>query len=297
MPLLLILAFSLSSASAHASDRIELWTRKPGEHGIVGLKVDKLDVRSVTLSKLEGATAEKLDIQYGEKKRFKGVTLKTLIRQYKPKERGLDLALLHFDNGMIIPVRLDDDTVDRIDAFVATGIESQKGYSRDFPPITREKTANMDQRPITFADNKVVVSSAWFPEGKHPDDYFSPWRHVDSLKGVEFANRAAYERQFEASEATSAGLGVFKSRCQFCHSVNEMGARFGWDFLSPMPVHTYKNAKQLLIHVSTSKLAAIDQGLMMPVQRTMTEEESAALLKWIEALKKKGDLNAYEPPK
>jgi mono/diheme cytochrome c family protein len=114
--------------------------------------------------------------------------------------------------------------------------------------------------------------------------------------GLEFVQQRAYFAQYDAGgeEAVQDGLEVFLRRCQYCHSVSDVGSSYGWDFLKPVPIHTFKKPEELTYHVKYAKMNAVQRGLRMPPQVDVEDTEIQALLKWVAALHK-AKVKAYEP--
>ena len=76
-----------------------------------------------------------------------------------------------------------------------------------------------------------------------------------------------------------------------------MGARFGWDFVEPTPIYSYrKPTRNLFLHVAYKPLDAAERGLMMPAMKFMSEADTALLWQWLKAVATK-PMPAYAPPK
>jgi mono/diheme cytochrome c family protein len=233
---------------------------------------------------------ERFDAQYGAVRAFRGIGLRAVIERVSP-EPSLDLAILHFANGMAVPVQFRDPAVmKRLDPFIARAMEThRKGpIKTDFFPDIPKQGAMADARPIEFHGNKVVVAERWHPAV--PTDAqpaFSPWVHADTLVGIELVAAAPYYRQFDVGgePPVQKGLAVFESACQFCHGVRKVGAKFGWDFVEPTPLYSYeKPSRNLFYHVAYKPLDAAAKGLMMPALKFMTEQDAAALWQWMRAV-------------
>jgi len=264
-----------------SASSIGLWTRHSGSYS---------DDQNPTKSKTQafefarGKLVQRrmLDVQYGHTANYRGRPLVDVIKSYQPAVHD-DLALLHFANGMIVPVPLNAADIGRLDAFVAVEVCAKKdACSSDFPEVAKEDAYSVtgDPRPITFTWNKIVVPTLWHPEVPEARQHiFTPWHHVDTLTGIEFVNSTAYYRQFDLAEAE--GLSVFRQRCQYCHSVRYVGARYGWDFVTPLPIFEKRPPEQLLNHVKYPKTMAKRMGLMMPNQSDVTETEMKAIWRWM----------------
>ncbi len=162
-----------------------------------------------------------------------------------------------------------------------------------FPEIGKEDSYAIlaDPRPIRFTDNKIVSTNGRHPDIDHPE-IFSPWNHADSLAEIMLVSGDAYWNQFNIGEPE--GFAIFKQRCQFCHSVNYVGAHFGWDFTKPFPLAEKRKPDQLLNHIKYPKASRTKRGLMMPNQKDITMAEINTLWKWMLLVSKK-PLNPYRP--
>jgi mono/diheme cytochrome c family protein len=266
----------LGLAGAARAGTIEVWVRPPAgapDRGVVA-RVDpaRLTVREEA----------RFDLQYGAKLRFRGLPLKVLLAELEPP-RGTDAAVLHFRNGMAVPVPLAAPP----DVWLAVALADEKGaWSADFPPVYKGG-ADRDRRPIRFEGNKLVAATPDHPDvpARLRDSGFTPWRHADSLAGVEFVDRAAYDAQFDVSPAAHEGYAVFLGTCRFCHGARHVGASLGWDFVEPLPAAEYRaTAANLLDHVTIRASDAPERGLMMPAIAAFTPEDAAAVHAWMKAL-------------
>ena len=127
-------------------------------------------------------------------------------------------------------------------------------------------------------------------------DLFSPWKHVDSLTGIELVSAKAYYAQLDVDPdpKVRAGFRLFQQSCQFCHGARKVGAAFGWDFVEPTPIYSYRGGKNLFYHVKYKPLDATAKGLLMPALSYMTEEDAAALSRWLRAVATK-PMPSYAP--
>ena len=172
----------------------------------------------------------------------------------------------------------------------------------------------MDPRPIRMNGNKIVVAKNSYPWlKKEKGESFTPFMHVDSLVGIEWVNQEAYYRQFrpgytpgqidqdENSLLTGAGslykdgFQTYFQNCQFCHSYYDTGARYGWDFVEPVPLHRHKSAKQLLHHVTYPAYNAVGRGIMMPTIPHFSKEELEAFMDYSKAIAESEQLWPYAP--
>lgn len=281
----------LLAAAAEDGRYVELWTRAPGNYARGGdpgrEKVKRLDLGEQTLT-----SVKKKDVQYGQVRSYKGLSLAAVIESYAPAS-AIDMVILHFANGVLIPLpRAAAEEGSNL--FIARYTrDTKKAWTTAFEPVVKEDPTfrYKDPNPVTFNGNKLVSAST-----RHPDvrsKVFNPWLLAGSLTGIEFVVRDAYYGQF-AAQNQEAGLKVWSARCQFCHSVNKIGANFGWDFVEPVPVWKLKSAQHVYNKLKYPYHDALERGLLMPTQSDVTEAEVAALWSWIEKLGKQGT-RAYQP--
>jgi hypothetical protein len=203
---------------------------------------------------------------------------------------------------MIIPLPLHAGTLKRTDAFLAHSLWSQGAggtgeWTTEFPAIEKRDTGMKDRRPIRFNRNKLVVRDVWHPMvSTKGEAKFSPWLHVDSLLGMEFVDSAAYYRQFQVATnpVSERGYAVFLDRCQFCHGARTVGATFGWDFVEPVPLHTYRSPDRLFLHIRYRAGDAPEKGLMMPAFKDLGPNDAQAVWSWIKDLSER-PLPGYAP--
>jgi mono/diheme cytochrome c family protein len=225
------------------------------------------------------------DQQYGRAATFEGVALTKIIRDYgAPK--GVDAAILHFANEMIVLVRLNELTV--LNAFLAFALCNMTECRGDLPPVENKDDYYVDRHPLRFATNKLVVSKA--------ANGFSPFRYTSTLVGIELVDGRAYERQFEVADTPGvrAGLTAFTQRCRSCHGVRGVGATLGWDFVKPFPLYTYRSPRSLSKHVRFRENDAPAKGIMMPTFPDMDDRTVKALWDLLEAFAKY-PIRPYEP--
>jgi hypothetical protein len=280
---MIIALTALLLVQADSGRAIEVWTRPTGtfDRGAEPARAGAVVIDLETVPAIEKTM---YDVQLESTRAFRGLTLSSLI-EARTIGSGVDTALLHFANGMIVPVLLDASK----NVFIAASIRSPAGeWERAFPEVTKRRAVLPDPRPIAFGANKIVVTDA--PE------MFSPWQHVDTLVGVELVRGAAYEAQFGIGDKAEIqpGARVFLKRCHFCHAVRDVGATFGWDLVDPVPVYTYRTTQTLHAHVKYENADALELGYMMPVQRDIERTEIDALLAWLKRVAKHG-LKPYEP--
>ncbi len=239
---------------------------------------DKLKSLQVQLENPK--TYNGFDIQYGKSIKAMGYDL---LATLPPAPPNYDALLLHFKNGMRVPVMLADAKAMKI--FIATQIYSEihKKYTSEFPGIIKTDPIFNDPRPIKFMDNKIVVRTESYSisQGK-----FNPFHYTDSLHKIEWIKYKFWTAfSYVAGNAeVIAGREVFLNRCQYCHRINGKGATFGWDFVDPLPIYQKRNPKSLLFHVKYKKIDALERGLMMPPQTGITAAEAQHLWQWMKAI-------------
>jgi mono/diheme cytochrome c family protein len=273
--------------TAPAPSVVEIWVRAAGAQQ--GDQAPRARAQRLDLDKLALADGKRFDAQYGGQRAVRGIALASVIDGFAP-EPALDLAILHFANGMAVPVPFRDaEAMKRLDPFIARGMETHPGgpVRAGFFPDIRRKGATEDPRPIMFAGNKLVVPVLWHPAvAAAAQPAFSPWRHTDTLTGIELVAAKPYYRQFDVGgDMVQRGQAVFQQSCQFCHGVRKVGAKFGWDFVEPTPIWSvHRPAKNLHLHVAYKPLDAAERGLMMPAMRFMSEDDAALLWRWLKAV-------------
>lgn len=282
-------------ASAAEPAAIEIWERPAGQYayndGPSPTAVVTVDRKALKL-----VESKRQDAQYGRALNYRGIELAKLITQAKPSA-AVDLALLRFRNGMMIPVRLD--ALATLDPFVAYEFEESGSgeWLSEFPFVRESDDEYADARPIEFAGNKVVVVSPAHPMvAKELQESFSPWVHADSLKTIELVNSKAWYGQYAVAGGADVkqGLDVFRGTCQFCHGARNVGARYGWDFVDPVPIVEHRpSAKRLLLHVKFRAADAADRGVRMPALAKMTEAQASLLMAWLKAIAT-GDMPPYK---
>jgi mono/diheme cytochrome c family protein len=290
----------LAGSSSHAEPvgrRVEIWTREPGNHDRNPHR-PRGRLQRFDLAAGRSMDVVRMDPQYGSDQHYRGVELVSLIQRYEPPPE-VDTAILHFANGMAVPVPFRDRAVmAKIDAFVVIARRAAPGkgaWQARLPSIPKPGAVE-DVRPITFGGNKIAVQGRWHPMvPAAAEAVFSPWLHVDTLTGIELVRADAYYRQFdvEHNPAAEAGLQRFKESCQFCHGAHQNGAKFGWDLVDPIPL--YKLRKQGLgMHVRNREPDAARRGLMMPPLTYLSAKDIGDLWTWLQAVGTK-PLEKYSP--
>src|SRR3954471_4687157 len=198
-----------AAPAAAVSSNVEIWIRGGGP-----LQADKAPrgrSQSLNLDSLPLVDSQRFDAQYGAGHAFRGIALANVIGSFAP-DPSLDLAILHFANGMAVPVPFRDvSAMKRLDPFIARGMETHpKGPVRAaFFPDIRRKGATEDPRPIVFSGNKVVVAVLWHPAvAADSQPAFSPWRHTDTLTSIELVASRPYYSQFDVGGGAWAARGL-----------------------------------------------------------------------------------------
>ncbi|HXX31850.1 MAG TPA: cytochrome c [Myxococcaceae bacterium] len=283
------------------AEAVELWVRASGPSA--SSAPPRTGVTSVELTGAAVQEVERFDAQYGRRLRFRGVPLRWLLEQVTVP-LAVDTALLHFQNGMLVPVPFRDAAaMERLSPFVAVAVwgadaAGEEGWRSELPDLPKKGEESADWRPIRFRGNKLVVQTLWHPGIPRPVlAVFSPWQHVDRLVGVELVRADAYQRQFQppGPPAVAQGARIYAERCQFCHGVNRVGATFGWDFAVPIPLHTHRDPKSLFLHAKYREANAAERGLMMPAFSDLGMPQAEQLWAWMEAIVAQGP-GVYAPP-
>src|SRR4029079_14396207 len=114
-----------SPKAAAAPSVVEIWVRGAGP--TTGDQAPRARTQRLDLDTLALADAKKFDAQHGGPRAVRGVTLASVIAGFAP-DASLDLAILHFANGMAVPVPFRDVAVmKRLDPFIARGMEARTG--------------------------------------------------------------------------------------------------------------------------------------------------------------------------
>ena len=285
------------------SKEILTWVRAEGLHSDGRLVKPKFQTKLSTEG-VKKTIKKTTDVQYKKTIEISALTLKELISHAKrniPAKHfsSENLALLHFANNMIVPIPLDDSNATN-GLWFAEKIKMKNRWSSAFPDVSKPHDKLRDPRPIQFAANKIVSSNLAYPYApkkinKTSKETFSPWQHVSSLTGIEFVNEAAYYLQFRSAKNLDqgAGLEVFQQRCQFCHGIRQVGAKFGWDYLDPLPIYELKHPQHVFHKVTVPLHDAMERGLMMPRQKSVEKGEIYILWGWLKQLDRQKDLMPY----
>lgn len=277
---------------------IDVWirgARSAEQEGPRHLKSRRFD-----LDRYAKTEVELYDAQYDRVARYRGLALRALLADFRP-EAAVDLAILHFANGMAVPVPFRDRTaMVRLDPFIAREYRpnATSPLSTAFPSISKAGS-DADPRPIAFSGNKVIVRDRWHPEvAPTTEPTFSPWAKVDTLVDVELVVGASYYAQFDvgAEPTVRKGLALYRANCQFCHGARSVGARFGWDFVDAPTIYDVSQSAASLYHnVAYRPRNATELGLLMPALASLTEEDAGSLQDWLRALATRS-MPPYAPP-
>ncbi len=295
-----ILAGFLVSAAARAEaclDEVTWYTRTPGQYTDVE-HPEKKDERKLILDNKKQQRVKMNDVQYEAMVDVTGYRFTDLAAMNDFAKHG-DTALLHFGNGMVIPHSLSDTAYNtQLDLFVACGY-FDGGRAAPFPRADRSVPEYRDPKPVTFRQNKIVVKTKMHPLHQYPDrSGFTPWRHADSLVAIEIVTMVPYFAQFAPSDQSLGdGLGVYMSRCQYCHGLRKIGASFGWNFTGPWPLHVRRDVDSLLAQVKNDNPRAFETGSVMPHQKDISLTEVQSLWKFVRHMSERPSLNSYEPPR
>ncbi|MBL9004473.1 MAG: cytochrome c [Myxococcales bacterium] len=275
------------TAHAEAAQPVQLWVRAAGVYGKKEQDPAKQSPQTVDLESLPQKQEQRTDVQYGSSAYYRGVALSDIWAKYTPP-KGTDLALLHFHNGVVIPLPFRDAaTMKRVAPFVALSrsTTAEGPYRTELPPVNKSVEGYADVRQVAFSGNKIVVADGWHPEMTEAAlANFSPWRLAGSLTGIEFVEGTAYYRQFVPSADVRPGFEVFRQNCQFCHGVNKVGAHFGWDYATPLPLHTYRSTEQKLYMHIAYRVEYKATWQQMPALKHVSQAEAGLLWQWMRAV-------------
>jgi mono/diheme cytochrome c family protein len=294
---LLTVSLTASASADEMDGLVTVGVRKPGAGGGDGLP-EMSPMRKVDLDDMALTEVERVDVQYGGPRIFSGVPLEALIDSVKAPAHA-DLALLHFGNGVVVPLPYRDRTaMRRLQPWVARGMHLvDKGMTvGEFQPITNELGRYYVVPVIKFAGNKLVVAERWHPDvPARAEKDLSPWMHVDSLVAIELVNAAAYRSMLDLGPKAATGLTLFRQSCQFCHGIRQLGAKFGPDFVEPVPVHKWgKPAMRFYWHIKYRRQDPVMRGEMMPTLGYVTELDALAVWAWLQAAAEH-PLRPYQP--
>jgi len=297
-------SMSQISAKSKTNDiafTIPFGSRGRGQHEM-GNEVRQTNIGELRIPKSSLQTVSLFDAQYQKQTTYLGTWLNEHLLSIAPMDK--DTALLHFDNGMLIPLSKEEIAKGRNNKDYGLFLAERKlrrdrrgklRSLRHFPPVARQDEIYRDPRPIIFSSNKLVVGDALSGGMEALQKWdFSPWYHPSSLARIEWVNIHAYERQFAVAKGATAGLEVYVKRCMYCHTVKMVGATYGWDFVHPTPIYKMRRIDNLFYFVKYPKYDAIRQGLHMPHQPDFTKEEANELWQWLKSVSD-SPLKPYAP--
>lgn len=267
----------------------------------------RVPLRSVDLDRLPQDEWTGPDPQYDVAMRMRGAPLEKLWRDV-PVPAEADLALLRFDDGLLIPVAFRDaDLMRRLRPRIIRANVQPVLFARlerGVVAVPRRPPTEEDLRPVVFHGNKVVVADArlapTLPDVKAD---LAPWKYADSLHSIDFVRRASWEARFDAGPSTRAGQKVFLGTCVLCHAVRGAGGTMGWDFVDPYPIYSdawmakLGDDEQALETHSEERMSpkiALDIHVRfraggsgtrtMPALRGMRQEQVEQLWSWMQAV-------------
>jgi hypothetical protein len=276
---------------------VPVWERAAGTFANIE-NPKKIPIGSLNLEKGAIRVGPVRDLQYTKDAWFKGVELNAALKQLNAPA-NLDLVLLHFQNGMIIPLPRIPSSKSSTKVWVATTWLDATGKEipGGFPKAARPGITKEDRSTLIFKGNKLIVDGPAHPfVPAEQTKWFSPWAHADSLVGVEFASFKAYYNQFSVAETPQQqhGYEAFMKRCQFCHGAQGVGAKFGWDFVTPMPLYQRRSPQGIFYHTIMAPRDAEKHGRRMPTQADLLPEEADGIWHYMERLAKTG-VRPYAP--
>ena len=277
------------SLQAKGPDRIQidLWIRRPGTDG----KVQKGNLSTINIKGMKFDELETYDIQYDTVGKYKGLHLRDLVGAYKPLPPSIDMILLHTANGMVVPVAIQDMRKNR-ELFLALSIQVDGGWREDFPMSRRPHPVIKDEKPIKFSGLKIVAGSQW----RTTDNNFTPWRHLDSLVGIEFVESGAFFAEFRLQKPFDDfdGRSVYTTRCHFCHAVKGVGGTFGPDFLAAIRPDEKGAAERIFAKVTTSVDEKTQLSQAMPKQVDLSRADARSVVQYAKGVKA-SNLTPYQP--
>lgn len=273
------------SAIAAPKVLIDMWLRGPDRPSAPRINAQTIDIGGLKFTEIDA-----YDLQYDKMIHVRGMHLRDLLTVFKPIPDTVDTMLLHFRNGVMIPVSIAK-LRQNLDILIALAIRENKIWRDAFPPAPGE-----DKVTINFVGNKVVVGAVW----RHSSNDFTPWRHVDSLSGIEFVEGSAYFTQWQPASGAKELNGhlVFGQRCQFCHGISGIGAKAGPDFVQVMSAYGASPGKKpwqrLFEQVRNPRGFGPNKAHRMPDQADFKEQEAKALVEWAEGVSARTP-SFYEP--
>ena len=284
LSLALFLNNSLFAAKTQSGIKLPTWERPIGNYkGIENPERKKL--KSIFLSNNNARSKLVFDQHYGKKVNHRLVDLKQKILEvHKKFYSNQDAVLLHFQNKMIIPIGIDKLRKIKNSFYLSLGITKGKSGISSFPDINRSTDRVADPRPYKFGNNKLVtgksIEFAILPHAKRSISFF---QQTNTLVGLEFVDAKGYFGQFKVKGATEK---LFLGKCQFCHSLEQVGASYGIDFLWPTPLYKNKKDIRIFAQVHANWIDAVERGIRMPAQNDIEKEDIEGFVNWLKVMKK-----------
>ena len=130
-----------------------------------GDKAPRARSQSLDLDKLPLVDSQRFDAQYGASRAFRGIALASVITTFAP-DPALDIAILHFANGMAVPVPFRDvAAMKRLDPFIARGMETHPKGPVRAALLHRDSPEGRDRGP---ASDRVLRQQAGRPRAVAP---------------------------------------------------------------------------------------------------------------------------------
>lgn len=289
--LLAVIISLLNAGSARAAAEginLEMWLRRPGSATSSTIKGNllKLDIKGLHYEELES-----YDIQYERTIKVRGLHLRDLLAVFKPIPENVDVILLHTQKGMIVPIAIAKLRQD-IQVFIALEIWQDGKWRTEFPASIHPEANVPREVPAVFQGNKIVVGKDW----RATDTGFTPWRHIDSITGIEFVESTAYYEQFRNVKDPHSGLKgrlSFMVHCQFCHGIKGLGATRGPD-LTNVVEGLGKHGWEKIYNQVRSPGAGGAYPHFMPDQKDFSKAEAKDLILWLDSIRS-GALAPYAP--
>jgi len=278
------MAFMWAEGAAASGTSLELWLRRSGPNPKGNLAT--IDVKGLSFEILDT-----YDIQYETEIKVRGMHLRDLIAIFKPIPEGVDVINLYTKAGMIVPLSIGKLRKD-IQVFIAFEIFKDGQWTGEFPASVFAEAKSTKQIPTTFHGNKVVVGKEW----RGQDTGFTPWRHLDSVVGIEFVESQAYAEQFrnkKSKKSDLAGRVEYLANCQYCHGVLGLGATRAPAFTNVVELYA-KDAAAKFYKQAKAPGAGGKLPHFMPAQVNFSKRSAKALVSWLQGLKA-GELSPYEP--
>ncbi len=271
-------------AFAGGGTSLEMWLRRGGAQ-------PKGNLATIDLKGLKMEILDTYDIQYESNVKVRGMHLRDLIAVYKPIPEACDVINLYTKSGMIVPISIAKLRKD-IQVFIAFEIFKDNKWVSEFPSSVYTEAEKTQQLPTNFAGNKIVVGKEW----RADDRGFTPWRHLDSLTGIEFVESQAYAEQFKnlkSKRSDLQGRVEYLANCQYCHGVLGVGATRAPNFTN-LVTFMSKDAASKIYQQVKSPGGGGAYPHFMPAQKNFSKGSAKSLVSWVKGLKE-GELSPYQP--